>query len=371
MKLHCRNNNSVADSHDKHRGNSRPKRGAVLLLTLLVWASLTIVVAQMDTSSFVALEQAFANTQQRQCRRALDSVPGIVSRMLTETGADRSFDSLEDHWALPKVFTFDIGQDDQLTLTVSISDISARYDLKGLLDENPDRARAAAEDFIEFAEAGGLDSFSAAEIANSILNEAIHRRAEDQAVMDEIQAEGGTAQQPLPLWLDDFLDLPTVSDETRRAFRAAYTDIVDPATGETIRVRLADQITSWRVGPPNVNTAGLLVLANSGSELRDIAEMIYEKRAEEPFRTIAQVQLLAAPLTADNNPAGGGPGGGSDGEAAPGNEEAISSTIATVASTRFEVRAEAVYQKQAARLRLIVERNAQGAITILWRRGEP
>ena len=340
--------------------SSRPRarRGAALLLTLLVWATLTIVVAQMDVTSIVAMEQSVVGSHLRQCRRALDSVPGIAARMLTETGTDRAFDSLEDHWSLPKVFNFAFGENDEdnLTLTVSMTDVAARYDMKGMLDENLERAKSSAQDFIEFAAAFGLDSFAAEEIANSILNEAIQRRAEDQAVMDEIKAEGGTAMQPLPLWLDDFLNLPTVSDETRQAFRLAYAEQVDPASGQTVQYRLADELTSWRVGPPNVNTASLLVLMNSGSRLRNLAERIVEKRADEPYRNIAQLSIFAAQQQSQDQTEAEAPLTGAD---------------ATVLSNRFVVKAEAKYRDQTARLRMIVERNAQGAVTILWRRSEP
>ena len=52
-------------------------------------------------------------------------------------------------------------------------------------------------------------------------------------------------------------------------------------------------------------------------------------------------------------------------------EAPLTGADATVLSNRFVVKAEAKYRDQTARLRMIVERNAQGAVTILWRRSEP
>ncbi len=343
---------SVSD--DGKRSTRRRRRGAALLLSLLVWATLTIVVAQMDVTSMLALEQSYQEAYRTQCHRALDSVPGIASRMLSETGVDLQFDSLQDHWSLPKVFVFRFGEEEEdvLKLTVTIRDVAGKYDLKGLLDESPERSEASGIEFIGFASSLGLDSLAAEEIVTSIRNEAIIRRAEDEAVMDEFAVDGRTAQQPLPLWLDDFLNLPGISPETRQAFQLAFVEREDPASGETVRVRLADQLTSWRQGGPNVNTAELEVLEHSASFLRSRAEEIVRQRAEEPFRNLSQIQAVASAEEAEE-------------QASP-----LETADATVMSNRFEVSAMAEYRDYVSRLRMIVERDAQGSITILWRRSE-
>ena len=54
----------------------------------------------------------------------------------------------------------------------------------------------------------------------------------------------------------------------------------------------------------------------------------------------------------------------------PEAEQGLAAEVA-VLSGRFEVLADADYKGQRARLKMIVERDAQGQVTILWRRSEP
>jgi type II secretory pathway component PulK len=331
----------------------------------MVVVVLGVVVAQMRTRTTVADLRIQVRLRERQLRRALDSVPGLASRMLWEDSADLRVDALDDEWARPKAF--DIGD---VRVEITIQDDARKFDLKGLLEEEPEKLEDNKRRFIDFAVSCGVANDVAALLADAIAQEAEARRLEDAVELEEptAPAEGdGQAQEPppaaqpataamVPLWLEDFLALPQLSDDDRAAIRRAFIIREDPLTLEQSTVRFLDQITIWRHKKANINTAGRQVLLAELPEMARLPELvdaILVQRAEEHFNNTAQIRNVVE-LT---------------------KEEArdVARSV-QLNSRRFRVTATARLRQGKAppglrpgRMVLVLERRGQ-AFTTLWRR---
>jgi len=276
------------------------------MLALLTITVLAILVGQMTTATSVSSLRLRGRMIERRCRRALDSVPGMAVRMLTERTEDLRVDTLGDDWAKPMFF--DVGD---IRIEIRIEDCQRQYDLTGLLEEDPETLDAEKMQFVNFAEECGVSLDVATHLADTIALEAETRRLEDMTTTTtpaaETDAAEGTAPPPVttesavPIWLEDFLALPQLSDDDRRDILTARVTREDLETFETSDVRFLDQITIWRTGNPNVNTATREVLLHELLNLGDperVVDEILDKRAEEPFTSTAQISNLET-LTRD------------------------------------------------------------------------
>jgi len=269
------------------------RRGIALLLTLLTLTVLSIVVSQMTTSTSVAALRLRARLAERRCRRALDSVPGIAARMLTERTENLRVDTLDDDWAKPKFF--DIGG---VRVEITIEDCQRHYDLNGLLAEDLEELETNKRQFVDFAVECGVSYEVATRLADTIALEAEARRLEDtttQTVTDDPEEPSSTTTTSVPIWLEDFLSLPQLTDQDRQDVRLARVTREDPETFATYDVPFLRQITIWRTGHPNVNTASREVLLHELLNLENperVVDEILEKREEEPFSTTAEIRSL-------------------------------------------------------------------------------
>ena len=349
------------------RGGRASRRAIALLMTLVTSVALGLIVSQMQTTTAVEREQVIRHLKERACRRALDSLPGLARQMLTEAAADFRVDSLDEDWAQQKYF--DIGD---VRVEVTIEDCARRYDLRSLLVEDSARLETNKASFIAFAVACGVDQALAGRLADAIMQEAAARRVEDQAYIEQLassdqqQQQQQQQQQPqptrpktedlIPVWLEDFVSLPDLSESDRRAIKNAQTVRDDALTGEKVTVRFMDQLTMWRNGRPNVNTASREVLLYDVAALKDrpdVVDEILRMRAENPFSSVAQLGTVVG-LSRD--------------------EARQVSTSVRVNSTRFRVTAVATLRdaKAAGRLRpatmtLIIERRTRVKFNVLWR----
>ncbi len=323
-------------------------------------AVLTILLAQMQTTTSVAYERLSRRIKERTCRRALDSVPGLASRILTEGAAGQRFDSLDEEWAKPKYFN--IGD---VRVEILITDCARRYDLKPLLEENPDKLERNKADFVAFADACGLDPFVGERLADAIAQEAEARRLEDTTLVEEEAEEGQgedqeeqtvRSEEMVPLWLDDVLSLPGLAREDREAIRLAGAGYEDPVTLEWKVVRFLDEITMWRKDQVNINTAGPEVLRYTVPGLQEqelVVDEILRYRAEGAFKNVSQLGNVV------------------------GVSEDLANELARsvrLNSTRFRVTATARIQgsetgglRRRPVMELIMERRPNGRCRVLWR----
>jgi len=275
------------------------------MLALLTITVLAILVGQMTTATSVSSARLRGRMIERRCRRALDSVPGMAVRMLTERTEDLRIDTLGDDWAKPMFF--DVGD---IRVEIRIEDCQRRYDLTGLLEEEHEAIETEKAAFTNFAVECGVSLDVAAHLAETIALEAEARRLEDMTTTTTPEAEtdadddapgAATTESAVPIWLEDFLSLPQLTETDRRDILLARVTREDPETFETYGVRFLDQITIWRTGNPNVNTATREVLLHELLNLSDperVVDEILEKRAEEPFTSKAQISNLET-LTRD------------------------------------------------------------------------
>lgn len=278
----------------RHGTSSGPgsQRGFALLLTLLVLTVMSILVSQMVTSVAVSRNKVFSRLRERKCRRALDSALGLAMRMLTEQGADLAVDTLGDDWCRPKYF--EIGD---VRVEIRIEDCARYYDLKPLLEEEPEALEDNREQFVTFATASGVPNDVASRLAEAIIQEAEVRRAEDMVIAETTpELVAPTDRYAVPIWLEDFLSLPQLTDEDRRAIRFAATLLEDPETFAQFTVKFLDLVTIWRKEQLNINTAGAEVLRYSLPGLADnpdAVEQILSEREEEPFQNVSQIAAIA------------------------------------------------------------------------------
>ncbi|MBN2584550.1 MAG: general secretion pathway protein GspK [Planctomycetes bacterium] len=293
----------------RHRPFSR--RGVALLVTVVTIMAVTLIVSQIQLTTALEQKQIRDYIRVRQLQRVLDSAPGLAMRMLEEGGAGLAQDTLQDEWAADKYFDINIDDKRMIRLTVHIEDCARQYSLKPLLEEDPGMLEQNVQNFVEFARACGLDAGVADRLARAITEEADVRRSEDavflelteeeQQAEEEAQegagnqpAESKTTQELVPLWLDDFKNVPGLEDEDRYAIERAYIERENPVdpTGPMVVVRFVDQVTMWRNKQPNINTAGREVLLYEVEQLKDHPEAVDEiliQRDEEPFMNVSQL----------------------------------------------------------------------------------
>lgn len=351
------------------------------MVTLVTLMALTLIVSQILTMTAVEYKEIITHIRVRQLQRALDGAPGLAMRMLEEKMADMAMDSLQDEWAWDKFF--DVQLDDQRTirLTIHIEDCAGKYDLKPLLEENPDTLSRNIENFVAFAAACGLDEVVADHLARAIADEADLHRTEDTVFLDQEEDEKEGPEQEneqdkaqeqqvlVPLWLDDFLSLPALSDDDRYLIEQATIQREDPLDPEAplVRVRFMEQVTMWRKGLPNINTAGREVLLHDVEHLRDKEEAvdeILERRDEEPFKNVSQLGNIGA-LTRQE-------------ARSLRNELRLNSERFRVTATaaehllnEFGEMPEPTGRERTARMIMIIERRSGGQLFTLWRRTEP
>ena len=294
------------------------RRGFALLLTLLTLMVIAIIVAQVAARVSIENQRIEVRVRERQCRRALDSTVGIAVRLLTESIEDLRVDHLGDEWTRAK--TFQIGD---AKLDISIIDCERLYDMKGLLEEETETLDANKDQFVAFAAYCGLDEVVARRLADAIAAEAEVRRQEDatwaEATADTTTTGAGrttsgtgtgttgttgatgttttTTEQPVPIWLEDYLSLPQLTDEDRKALLAASFIRPDPETLQETKVRFADLLTIWRYDKVNVNTASREVLLYSLPNMTDQEKAIDDlvaQRREEPLKNTAQIKSLTS-----------------------------------------------------------------------------
>jgi len=346
--------------------------------------ALTFIVAQIQLSTCIEYKQAKAYIRVRQLQRALDGAPGLAMRMLEEKTSDMAADTMQDEWARDKFF--DIQMDDKRTirLTIHIDDCAGKYDLKLLLEENPDKLSTNIEDFVDFAAACGLDRAVAGRLAQAIADEADLHRSEDAVFIDQEEDQPqdqqpgnqpnnqATAQQKkelVPLWLDDYLHLPALTDDDRYAIETAASEHNDPLDPEAppIRVRFMQQVTMWRKAQSNINTASREVLLHDVPHLRDkedAVDEIIERRQEEPFTNVSQLGNIDA-LTRS--------------EARNLRKEIrlnserfrITATATEYHMDEFGQMAGPTGRERTAKMIMVIERRNKGRFFTLWRRTEP
>ena len=322
-----------------------------LMITLMTLSVLVVIVAHVMGSATVARNRVYARVHEAKCRRALDSVPGLAARILTEEGTDVQVDTLGDEWARPKYF--EIGD---VRVEIRIEDCARRYDLKGLLEEEPERLESNIEAFVVLATGCGLDESTARNLASAISQEAEARRLEDLTQTTDAEGETATTEETVPIWLEDFLSLPQLTITDRRAIRAAYALREDPETFETITVRFLDQITMWRSAQLNVNTAGYELLRYGLPNLADRPEIVDDliaQREEEPFQNSSQI--------------GGILGLDQDAARQLVTQVRLNSMRFRVTATATLVRGKASFPVRPAEMVLILERKGGNTFTTLWR----
>ncbi len=341
------------------------------MVTLVTLMALTLIVSQILTMTAVEYKEIVTHIRVRQLQRALDGAPGLAMRMLEEKVADMAMDSLQDEWAWDKFFDIQLDPERTIRLTIHIEDCAGKYDLKPLLEENFDTLSRNIENFVAFADACGLDQVVADRLARAIADEADLHRTEDTVFIDqeEDEQEGPEQQVLVPLWLDDFLSLPALSDDDRYLIERATIQREDPLDPEAplVRVRFMEQVTMWRQGMPNINTAGREVLLHDVEHLRDKEEAVDEilqRRDEEPFKNVSQLGNVSA-LTRQE-------------AQSLRREVRLNSERFRVTATATEHRLnefgempEPTGHERTARMIMIIERRSRGQLFTLWRRTEP
>jgi type II secretory pathway component PulK len=355
-----------------------------LLLTLLVLSVLGVIAIQVAARVNVDFQQGEMRTRERQCRRVLDSTLGIAMRLLTESTSDLRIDHLGEEWTRAKTFKIGDGQ-----LDISIVDCDRFYDLKGLLvDGSEDSATLEANrtQFVAFASYCGLDQAVADKLADAIIAEADVRRQEDAIWAEQMAAieaaetetaasttttptsdgsSGSTSTQSTtvvsdeatrPVWLEDYLHLPGLTDEDRRAILAATFERENIETGEKTKVRFVDLLTIWRADKVNVNTASLEVLKFALPDMTDQDEglnRLIEARDESPITNVSTIRTFAD-LDLDQS------------------TEVLQKC--QIKSTRFRVTATATMAQvkglpnmRTGHLVLILERTGSNQFKVLWR----
>lgn len=345
----------------------RRRRGIALLLSLLTLTALALIVMQMTSDAKISERRLRSRLQERRYRRALDAVSGIATRMLTETAEDLRIDHLGEEWALPKFF--DVGD---IRVTISIQDCASRFDLRVLLEEEVEQLEANRLNFINFAEECGVPYQIATRLAQVIIDEAEARRLEDQieqpaaatsaraassAGANQQAQAGQQEQEAVPLWLEEMLSLPQLSLDERREIIMASVSHTDLETFAEVPVPFLSQVTIWRDGDANINTASREVLMYSVPNIANRASMadaILTFREEEPFTNTAQIRNLPD-LSKD--------------------EAQLLSQNMRLKSKRFRVTAVATpivatrgLRTREARMVLILERTGNNAFTTVWKK---
>jgi hypothetical protein len=404
-----------------------------LLVTMLVLMALTMLVMQVQTSATLSYREAKTRMYVHECRRALDSVPGLVQQIFAAPAASIQADTLLDEWNFPKAFLINLGDTDSprvVMIAISIKDADRMYDLTQLLVTDPDRLKTNMANFIAFTASCGLDAGVANDLTNAIVTQAQLEYTADQNFVSQPSAPNATAAnqapgtttltQPAmtmtrsatanfqPVWLEDYLDLPGLTAEDIATIQSAYVEYPDPVTGDTVHTRFMDQVTSWSSGAggggiPNVNTASREVLLGASPTLAGLSaqvDQIIQARAQQPLTNMSQLANLAGLSTSQSRQ--------------------MRKELA-VTSTNFIVKATAVYAPLAkqpsldpqapvltlpvlqaipfmpfgstqisgtaaaaateppadqgplytAKLTMVVQRTGRGDLTILWRRIEP
>lgn len=360
------------------------QRGFALLLTLLVLSVISLIVGQVAARVNVDFQQGEMRMRERQCRRVLDSTLGIAVRLLTEDTAGLRIDHLGEEWTRAKTFQIGDGR-----LDISIVDCDRFYDLKGLLvdgDTDPATLEANRTQFVAFAAYCGLDQAVAEKLADAIIAMADIRREEDAVWAEQMAAQAaaetettgnatttpaadGTSgttssesptvvsdEETRPVWLEDYLHLPGLTDDDRRAILAATFEREDPETGEKTKVRFVDLLTIWRASKINVNTASLEVLKFALPDMTEQDEglqRLIEARDESPITNVSAIRTFA-------------------------NLDLQQSTEVLqkcqIKSTRFRVTATATMGRikglsnmRVGRMVLILERTGNNQFKVLWR----
>lgn len=299
-----------------------------LLVTMLVLMALTMLVMQVQTSATMSYRQAKTRMYVHQCRRALDSVPGLVQQIFAAPAASIRADTLLDEWNFPKAFLINLGDTDKpqvVMLAISIKDADRMYDLTQLLATDPDVLKTNMANFVAFTASCGLEASAANDLANAIVTQAQLKYTEDQIFVTQPTApdaapanqpsgattmsqptttpalKTGMAKQPTaifqPVWLEDYLDLPGLTAADIAAIQSAYSEYDDPVTGDTIHTRFVDQVTTWSSsagtgGIPNINTASREVLLGTLPTLSgqtDQVDLILQARAQKPITSLSQL----------------------------------------------------------------------------------
>jgi hypothetical protein len=304
-----------------------------LLVTLLVLMALAMLVAQVQTSATLSYRQAKTRTYVHECRRALDSVPGLVQQIFAAPAASVQADTLLDEWNFPKAFLINLGDTDSprvVMIAIQIQDADRKYDLTPLLATDPDTLQTNTTNFLTFTASFGLDAAVSTDLVNAIVTQAKLKFTEDQIfVTQPTTTNAGPANQPAgtstpmpapatslvqpptanfqPVWLEDYLDLPGLTAKDIAAIQAAYSEYDDPVTGDTVHTRFVDQVTTWSSsagtgGIPNVNTASREVLLSSptlGGQANEV-DQILQARAQKPITNMSQLVTLAGVSTTDS-----------------------------------------------------------------------
>ncbi len=304
-----------------------------LLVTLLVLLALTLLVAQVQTSATLSYRQAKTRTYVHECRRALDSVPGLVRQIFAAPAASVQADTLFDEWNFPKAFLINLGDLESprvVLIAIQITDADRMYDLTQLLATDPDTLKTNVQNFITFSTSCGLTPAVANDLANAIVTQAQLKYTENQIFVTQPtavntgpanQANGTStltttpapsmASQPTakfqPVWLEDYLNLPGLTADDIAAIQSAGVDDTDPTTGDTIHTRFMDMVTSWSSsggtgGTPNVNTAFREVLGSTptlSGQMEEVDQII-QAREQQPITNMSQLSRAAGISTRDS-----------------------------------------------------------------------
>jgi general secretion pathway protein K len=269
IRMHFRKNYPISDN-----------RGAALLITLLIIATLTGLTLAFSEDSSTELSLAgYSKNGYRAYQIARSGVD--LALALLDEDEDRDVDSLSEDWALFDADSFPEQLPEEISLTARITDENSKININSLKNEDGEIDEDKAEQLSRLFSVLGLrESY-----VNSIL---------DWLDSDDIERMDGaesyyyqTLEPPYECFNDSFLTVGQVfmvkGLENIRHF------------GENQEKSLLDYITVYSNGQININTASIEILQSLDDAIDEsVAQSIIDYRSQESFSSVDDLGKVAS-----------------------------------------------------------------------------
>ncbi len=260
------------------------QRGSVLVLALLVIATLT------------GLSVAFSGSARTEVSLAALSLDALRAEALARAGVeaalqeiaadeDMEMDHWEEEWGLFNGTGLPLDLPDEASLSGGVADEAGKLNLNLLLAASGDIDEPWAHRVERLFDILGLDRVAYESLLDWLDSDDIQRLYGAEAFYYQgLKTPYACANGPL-----------TSIGQVRlvRGFEAL------DAADEEVHRALAEAATVYTDGKVNVNTASVEVLQSLDAELdRGLAEAIADRRADKPFRSVAEVMDVRGMETA-------------------------------------------------------------------------
>ncbi|MGD8386824.1 MAG: type II secretion system minor pseudopilin GspK [Desulfobacteraceae bacterium] len=308
------------------------QQGSVLVLALLVIATLT------------GLAVAFSGTARTEVSLAAFSRDGLRAEALARAGVEAALhaiaadeesetDHLEEDWGLFDGTSVPLEVPEESELSVRIQDESGRFNLNRVRNEAGEIDEEEAERLERLFDDLGLTRVAYESLLDWLDADDIKRLdGAESYFYEELETPYSCANQPL-LSLGQ-VHLVRGLEQTDRL-------------GEEWDTDLLDLVTIYATDGINVNTAPVEVLECLDEDMdRNLAEAIVDRRLDEPFTSIGEVQEVT------------------------GMEQEVFERVQgllTVKTSLFRIRSEARCDKAECRIDAVVERSEDSLRCMFWK----